>query len=292
LHVTVAVATAGRRETTSGLLAYLSRQERRPDLVAICPASPADIDTAACEGAGLPLRVITGPKGLTSQRNALLEALGDTDLIVFFDDDFVPAADYLRQCERVFEQHPDVVMLTGAVIADGILGPGLTPADAERCLAGDRPPARPGLTEVYNGYGCNMAVRASVVRATGLRFDETLPLYGWLEDVDFSRGLAAHGRIVNSDACRGVHMGVKRGRTSGVKLGYSQVANPLYLARKGRMTPRRALVQMARNIAQNCARAWRPEPWVDRRGRLQGNMRAFSDLVSGKLTPTEILNLP
>jgi hypothetical protein len=126
------------------------------------------------------------------------------------------------------------------------------------------------------------------VIANGLIFDERLPLYGWLEDVDFSRQIARFGRIVSTEATRGVHLGVKLGRQPGVKLGYSQVANPLYLIGKGTMSPRRALLLIARNLAANTLRSLRAEPWVDRRGRLVGNCWAVLDLLTGRLDPRRI----
>ena len=43
----------------------------------------------------------------------------------------------------------------------------------------------------------------------GSRFDENLPLYGWLEDVDFCRQLARYGRIVKNIRLIGVHLGSK-----------------------------------------------------------------------------------
>jgi GT2 family glycosyltransferase len=77
-----------------------------------------------------------------------------------------------------------------------------------------------------------MAVRVLPVHGNGLHFDENLPLYGWLEDVDFCRRLAPYGRIVRNARTAGVHLGSNSGRTSGVCYGYSQIANPLYLWRK------------------------------------------------------------
>ena len=44
---------------------------------------------------------------------------------------------------------------------------------------------------------------------------------------------ADNGKVVKIDAAFGVHLGTKLGRNSGLRLGYSQIANPLYLARKG-----------------------------------------------------------
>src|SRR3546814_15339565 len=122
-----------------------------------------------------------------------------------------------------------------------------------------------------------MASRLAPVREAGLLFDENLPFYGWLEDVDFSRRLASQGRIVRWNLCRGVHMGVKRGRSPGKRLGYSQIANPVYMWRKGTLTASRACAQMGRNIAANFVKNIMPEPWVDRGGRPRGNPLALQN---------------
>jgi GT2 family glycosyltransferase len=185
-----------------------------------------------------------------------------------------------------------VVMITGDVIADGIIGPGFDIAEARHRLAASAAPrGSGGLEPVENGYGCNMAVRLAAVRFAQCRFDERLPLYGWLEDVDFSRQLARQGRIAKLAAARGVHLGIKQGRQSGVRLGYSQIANPIYLSRKGTCPWPRALRQMSRNVAMNLARSLKPEPYVDRAGRFSGNLKAMRDLMTGRLDPQRILEL-
>jgi hypothetical protein len=136
-----------------------------------------------------------------------------------------------------------------------------------------------------------MAVRGETLRAHPERFDTRLPLYGWLEDLDFSRRMAAFGRIVEAPALRGVHLATKVGRTSGRRLGYSQIANPVYLTRKGTMSWPRAARIMTGNILANSAKSLRPEPWIDRKGRLQGNLLAFRDIVTGRCAPERILDL-
>jgi GT2 family glycosyltransferase len=136
-----------------------------------------------------------------------------------------------------------------------------------------------------------MALRLAPIRAHGLRFDENLPLYGWAEDVDFCRQLAAHGSVVENARMAGVHLGVKGGRTSGVRFGYSQIANPYYLWRKGTTHPSGALRQVARNVLSNFMKSIRPEPWIDRRGRAFGNVLGFADLLRGRLHPRRILEL-
>lgn len=298
MRIAVAIATTGRPEMASVAVRELRRQSRRPDRVVVCVANPADFDAADPRLDGLPIELHRGRKGLTAQRNLALSVLGDEEAVLFLDDDFIMAPDFLEGLEAVLRAHPDVAMVTGRVLADGIGGAGLTVEAARRLLAAapdDAPDGSadgaPGLVEVNNGYGCNMAARLDPIRRHGLRFDEALPLYGWLEDIDFSRRLAAHGRCVRADALRGVHLGVKAGRTSGLRLGYSQVANPIYLARRGTMTRRHALTMIARNLAANLARSLRPEPWVDRRGRLRGNAVAAADLALGRLDPRRILAL-
>ncbi len=133
-----------------------------------------------------------------------------------------------------------------------------------------------------------MAVRMSTVHICRLRFDEGLPFYGWLEDVDFSRSVSRFGRVVSSKDLVGVHLGTKTGRMSGLRLGYSQIANPIYLVGKHTMSWRHALIQMSRNLLSNLLKAPNPEPWVDRQGRLKGNFLAIRDYLSGRLSPQNI----
>ncbi|WP_118137353.1 glycosyltransferase family 2 protein [Oceanicella sp. SM1341] len=297
LNIAIAIATAGRREVLADTIDLLARQTRPADRLLICPADPrADLDAGRL-GAGYPgpSAVVSAPRGLCNQRNALMRAAPEADLMVFLDDDFLPCPEFLAETERLFLQAPDVVMATGTVLADGILGPGLSLAEGMAALQ-VAPPAPgmgegDGLAEAYNGYGCNMVVRLAPVRAHGLAFDEGLPFYAWLEDVDFSRQIAAHGRIVKSARLRGVHLGSKRGRSPGRRLGYSQIANPVYLSRKGTMSRGRAFAQMKRNLIANAGRALRPEPWVDRRGRLGGNLLALLHALTGRLSPGRVRDM-
>ena len=81
--------------------------------------------------------------------------------------------------------------------------------------------------------------RSAPAPSATLRFDEGLPLYGWQEDIDFAARVARQGgALARTDAFAGVHCGVKTARSRGLPIGYSQVANPLYLVRKGTMRPR------------------------------------------------------
>jgi glycosyltransferase involved in cell wall biosynthesis len=290
--VTVAIATTGRRAIVGQTIAYLARLKDRPDRVIISVANPEDIDTFALPSLPFPLDTLTGPKGSCTQRNAVLEAATGSGVILFLDDDFLIADGYIAALRRLFTQHEDVVMSTGRVLADGIHGPGFTHEEGLEILAqAPQTPPLPQVRNEYSVYGCNMAIRVSILEKHPERFDEDLPLYGWLEDMDLSRRMARHGRIVKDDSLLGVHLGTKIGRSAGVMLGYSQIANPVHMLRKGSVQPARVLKIMAKNILSNLAKSLWPEPWIDRRGRMRGNVIALYDLLRGRCAPGRVLEL-
>lgn len=291
MRLVLAIATTGRAKILAGTIPDLLCQTRSPDLIVLSVAAPDDVDPRVLEPFECPKLVVSGPRGLCAQRNRALELLRPDDVLLLIDDDFLMAPDYVEQTLRLFHLNRDVVIATGTVLSDGIGGPGYDLAEGRARLARAAAPPVRALADTYNGYGCNMAIRARPVLERGLRFDERLPLYGWLEDVDFSRQLSAEGRIVRSTALTGVHLGTKTGRTPGTCLGYSQIANPAYLIRKGTMSPRRAFRMMAQNVGANLLRGLRPEPWIDRRGRLKGNLLALRDLVTGRMAPERALSL-
>jgi hypothetical protein len=129
------------------------------------------------------------------------------------------------------------------------------------------------------------------VHIQGLRFDERLVLYGWQEDIDFTNQLRRHGKIVSLGKLIGVHLGAKSGRVSGIKFGYSQICNPVYLMLKGTMPPSFGLELMSRNVLANIVKSLRPEAYIDRRGRLRGNILAALHLIRGRVEPEYILKL-
>jgi glycosyltransferase involved in cell wall biosynthesis len=114
--------------------------------------------------------------GLPRQRNTILDAAADCDVVLFLDDDFLPGPDYLLVTERVLQAQPGCVVTTGTVLADGAKGPGLSVAEGRAVLAADRYEDDPlAVAPHFNGYGCNMALRLAPLRAHGIRVDEALP---------------------------------------------------------------------------------------------------------------------
>jgi GT2 family glycosyltransferase len=288
-RIAIGIPTVGRAAMVREVLRELARQTRPADRLIVCGTKPADVEGIADASPGA-LVLLVEP-GLTRQRNAVIRAAADADIIVFFDDDFLAEPDYLAAIERHMALDPRIVVATGLVLADGIVGPGLT-LEASRAILARHTLRADGVRPARSGYGCNMALRLAPIREHGVRFDERLPLYGWQEDVDLSCRLGAFGTIVQIEAARGVHLGVKLGRGSDVRLGYSQVANPLYIFAKRHGYPWWwALSHIARNIAINCIRAGWPEPYIDRRGRLLGNVLALRDLLIGRISPERILDL-
>jgi GT2 family glycosyltransferase len=290
MRIAVGIATRGRAAILGETLADVARQTRTPDRVVVCHVTPDDVTGLAERFPDA--EFITAPAGLPKQRNAILDAIGDCDAVLFLDDDFLAQPGYVAVTERIFELQPDCVVTTGTVVADGAKGPGITVEEGRAINAADDFDGDAlGFHPHFNGYGCNMALRLAPMRANDLRFDENLPLYGWYEDMDLTRRLGRFGTILRLHGARGVHLGSKSGRVTQVKLGYSQVANSIYLARKGSYPWDHALWSAGRHLAMNAARSLKPEPWADRRGRLRGNLIAIGDLLRGRMHPMRALEL-
>lgn len=286
------VASYGRPAILRSFLQTIKLQSLQPDEIVLSVVAASDLpDLSEFE---LPIKVICGPPGSCVQRNRGIDYLqGRVDCILFLDDDFWMSPGYVASIRRIFETDRTIVGVTGFVIKDGATSRGFTGPEADSIIADDERLHAGGLpstiTDVDDTYGCNMAFRASCMG--DIRFDERLPLYGWQEDVDFSAQFRSHGRVVRAYSARGVHLGTKTGKTSGVRFGYSQVVNPIYVAFKGNMAPVRALRLVLRNITANVVRSFFSEPYVDRRGRLRGNLIGLADLATCRLDPSRVLRL-
>jgi glycosyltransferase involved in cell wall biosynthesis len=276
-------ATRGRAELLGKAIAFVDMQTVKPDLIIVSCVTDEDV----CGLASRPgLLVVKGRAGLTAQRNNALNHVPDGfDVLVFLDDDFLMHRTWMAAVLDAFDSDPSIACVTGMTLADGINGPGYSFEEGRKILAETKHIPHTMVAASTGGpYGCNMAFRARSV--AGLRFDERLVLYGWQEDRDFGGQIWNRGdRVVRINTALGVHLGTKAGRMSGRRLGYSQVINPLYLARKKTMPLRDALDHVLRNIFSNFTRSFSPESWVDRRGRLNGNLIGVWDFLRGRLTP-------
>jgi len=290
MRIGLIIATYGRPTLVQELLSSIEGQARLPDEIVLSVVNESDVEAEFPKR--LRVNVVYSNPGLCAQRNRGLELLrGRADVVLFIDDDFWMSATYILELERLFLTNEDVVAATGLVLADGATTAGITIAEAEKRLEDYARDPNPNevIRDVPDTYGCNMAFRMSKVGE--LKFDERLPLYGWQEDVDFSAQLQGRGRIVWTNAVWGVHLGTKESKVSGVRFGYSQVINPLFIFRKGNMSLRRAVLLILKNIAANAAKSLYPERYVDRSGRLKGNMIGLLHVLSGRLDPMRALKL-
>ncbi|TPI81961.1 glycosyltransferase [Mesorhizobium sp. B2-8-9] len=290
MRLAVIIPTLGRSEQVARLLRHLGDQTRVPDEVILSAPDVTHVELP--QSCPFPVSTVFGPKGLAAQRNsALAPSLERFDIITFFDDDFVPSARYLEKVEQAFMENDRWAVVMGRVVRDGATNAGLTWDDANAALrdAEGQKPFRPSVVDHIGAYGCNMSFRSSLVG--DLRFDERLVLYGWQEDIDFTCQMRSRGRVVCVTSITGVHLGIKAGRVSGKRFGYSQVVNAIYLVRKGTVPASFALPLMFRNIAANLAKSLWPEPYVDRRGRLSGNALAILHIAMGRIEPEYILKI-
>jgi hypothetical protein len=103
--------------------------------------------------------------------------------------------------------------------------------------------------------------------------------------------VAKTGRLVKTGLLTGVHRSVKAGRVSGYQLGFSQVINPLYLAKKKSCSWLRGLRYGTRYLLGNLLYSIAPGPHIDRRGRLLGNLTALSYLLRCRIDPELVVTL-
>jgi hypothetical protein len=294
--IVVIIASTRRPEELGRWVDHVKRQTLKPLETIWAITSDDDLPPDCRSDSPSPdLTIVRCPMGLTKQRNGALAAIRtDPEFIAFFDDDYVPTTTCLADIVRTFNLMPDVVGLTGTMLADGINTQGIAYADAAAIVERYEQqrgayPSAPSL-ELWDGlYGCNMVLRASEIGEE--RFDENLPLYAWQEDVDFAARVGRGRKMGRTDGFAGVHQGVKNGRGSGKRLGYSQIINPIYLTRKGSMSRRKAFIMSTRNVIKNHLRLVKPEPWIDRRGRVVGNWLGIWDVIKGRVDPTRILVL-
>jgi hypothetical protein len=284
------IASHGRPDILQKVVTDLMSQHRVPDYIVFSGVDVSDVpEIGPCLSS---VRKVFGRPGLTSQRNRGMSCLFNTaDVIVFIDDDFIVGRDYFLNLESVFQEDSSIIGVTGEVIADGASSAGFSFEEGLRLAEqySKRAKSLHFTREIRGTYGCNMAFRTSAIGSR--RFDERLPLYGWQEDLDFCGALRGSGRIIITNRVWGVHLGTKCGKGSEVRLGYSQIVNPAYIVRKGNMSLAFAFQLAMRNFVANLVKSIHPESYVDRRGRLRGNLIGLFHLMTGRLTPEYILQL-
>ena len=280
----VVIATKGRPRAMAHVLRLLELQTLRPSLVIVSATARDDVDSDLLTT--LNVDYVFGSAGTCIQRNRGLDRIRSAcDLVIFFDDDFAPAPLWIERCAHVFRAQESVVGAMGVLLRDGAQLDEVSWEEAGRLIESGIPAAAepPLVSECKDLYGCNMAYRMSAIAGTS--FDERLVLYGWMEDADFSRAVGRKGRLIQCGSMVGVHLGIKSGRISGKRYGYSQMVNPWYLHKKGTLSAREAWSKSLRPLLMNAAKIIRPEKHIDRLGRFGGNIIGIGHLLTGNCRP-------
>src|SRR5687767_3017268 len=112
MRLVVVIPTVGRSALVSRVLSHLENQTRPPDEVIV--SAPDEGQVAEYRPQRYALASVFGTRGLCAQRNRALDVVaGRFDLVVFFDDDFLPADDYLERAEAALRENPDWSVVTG-----------------------------------------------------------------------------------------------------------------------------------------------------------------------------------
>ena len=122
------------------------------------------------------------------------------DLIVFTDDDVLPAPDWLQRLRAAADAHPEATLFGGTVLPDwpAPLPAWLSEQVVEFSVLYAKNERASGPCRPIDIYGPNMAVRAGVFEA-GTRFaehvgpDATNPLYAMGSETELLRRLEAEG---------------------------------------------------------------------------------------------------
>lgn len=233
--------------------------------------------------------ILSAAPGSCAQRNAALRHVDPACAVIFFFDDDVEVEEhYVEEMLRAFEQHPSIMVASGVNLGLGS-PPGTLTRAAARDLIRFRPSAHcamPCTVPARAARGCMMCFRASLLGKA--HFDERLPLYGYLEDLDFTLQCSGYGEIAIIPNCLMVHIETAQGRMGSRRRGYSEVVNPLYILSKGTGGEVARLFGGAvKRSVKNLLRCHTR----DGRKQFSGNLLGWARVAAGKIEPEYVLQI-
>ena len=190
-HTAIIIATKNRPKILAETLRSIERQIRHGDRVYV---SGSSLEDAPDGNFSEWVIMLVGPPGGSAQRNTAIRQVPlDVKYIAFFDDDVELHPSYLDHAVSFLERNPDVVAISGTMIADG----NISRESARLLLEHDQSwmtaPSLKDRGRHHILYACNAVVRGGPLRET--LFDENLPLYSYGEDYDISLRLKKFGRV-------------------------------------------------------------------------------------------------
>jgi GT2 family glycosyltransferase len=216
----VVICTRNRPTELETALESVAAQTRAPTTVIIVDASDDEATHALTQRwsssgpLGSPIRYLNASPGLPAQRNLGVD-ISTADVVHFIDDDVVLDREYLASIAAVFERDSEcqIVGVGGLVTNQPSHEPRIwwrtALLDSRRSGVILKSGANIIVTTAHELMrvqwlsGCSMSYRADVVRR--LRFDEGLPGYASMEDVDFGFRAARVGKLVLEPEARLVH---------------------------------------------------------------------------------------
>lgn len=283
MTVEVIVCTKDRARELALCLGAVASQTRQPNKVLVIDASENPAHSFQ------DVKVVPCRPGLTGQRNLALR-MCRADVVVFIDDDAILDPQFLARIKEWFDNHPACVGVGGNIVNDPIRSKaeqvfrrlfGLADADGRLRRSGEanylRHPDEPTRVDVISGS--NMAFRRDATK--GLRFDEELEGYGYMEDVDFCLQIADRGELWTIPQAQLEHRESPVARISQRQFVYQVFVNGARLFRKhkrrfGLRTTAFARRMLGRSIAYLAVslRSRSGEPVL-------GMIDAFRDLGTG-----------
>jgi GT2 family glycosyltransferase len=289
--IAVVIASTQRADILSKTLVSVTNQSRRADEIIVSVTSETDFPEKPFPSY---VRRILSRPGASAQRNAGVDALMSRPLFVaFLDDDLVLHSDYLKNMERIFISKPQAMLVMGHLLANGNIS-----FDEAQNLAAFPPDcgANAGryypVRGTYGGvYGANMCVRFSLLESE--RFDERLPLYSMMEDVDIGTRARQYGEVGYYFGSMAVHLRAESGRINLRAHGFAEVMNPMYLGCKGTIPKWDAILKFVLRtpVANAVLACIQHQRRFERWQRLVGNLYALGYILRCRIEPELILEL-
>jgi GT2 family glycosyltransferase len=206
---TVIIPSAKRPQMLHETVTSLLQQETPADQILI---TVADSSYVLPETVALPnVKLVLAHPGLCHQINDAIPHIDTcTNLVSILDDDVELAPDYFTHARTFSKEHPEIAVFNGFLVRNG----NVERTEGRSLLLAFSDEPDHSFDPIPTVYGCNINTRPDILRT--IKFDQRLPLYGWLCDADFGFRSQRFGICVSYNACRLVHLMTHSGRISGL----------------------------------------------------------------------------